>query len=587
MATPVEEIKARLSVVDVVSSYVKLQRAGANFRAPCPFHSEKTPSFFVSPARDTWHCFGCSRGGDIFSFVMEMEGVEFREALDILASRAGVEVRHTAPEERSERARLLSLMEEATRFYQLQLTKTPAALSYLRGRGVATESLKAFRMGYAPDAWRSVSDFLAARGFAENEMMKAGLIITKQEPQAANYQLQTTRYYDRFRNRIIFPVTDSHSRVIGFGGRIFEKAQISDAKFQNDEQVIPAKYINSPQTILYDKSKALYGFDKAKVAIRKENAAILVEGYMDALMAHQAGMANTVAVSGTALTYPQLQALRRLCDRLLTAFDMDEAGQSATRRSVEGALAFGFDVRAITLPGAKDPADIVQEDPALWKEQIGKAEHVIAFFLARALEKCDVRTVEGKRMISGLVLPLLTKVSGVIERAHWVGRVAAALGVQEEAVEGDLRRMPLHSDAGLGAAPFGEKAREQKTRLQVLEERLLGLLLLRKEPIPPSVSFTFSLHKEVASSLSAGAALPERLRTFADRFIFEAEVGVEEKERENEVRVCMREIERETLREKLGELSLSIRKMEEEGKPEAVEKLAREFSSVSKGLSLL
>lgn len=583
MATPIEEIKARLSVVDVVSSYVKLQRAGANFKAPCPFHSERTPSFFVSPARDTWHCFGCSRGGDQFSFVMEMEGVEFREALDILASRAGVEVRDTAPEERSERSHLLSLMEEATRFYQLQLSKTPAVLSYLRGRGVVTESLKAFRVGYAPDQWRNVSDFLRGRGYSDAELEKAGLTIRKQD----------TSFYDRFRNRIIFPVTDSNSRVIGFGGRIFEKAQMSNIKLQNDEQSIPAKYINSPQTVLYDKSKVLYGFDKAKITIRKENTGILVEGYMDALMAHQAGVANTVAVSGTALTYPQLQALRRLCDRLLTAFDMDEAGESATRRSVESALAFGFDVRAVFLPGAKDPADIVRENPALWKEQIEKAEHVVTFFLMRALEKWDAHTVEGKRMISRLVLPLVARVSHEIERAHWVTKVAAALGVREEAVEGDLRRISVADNDE--RSQTGENTRRgpaldgagRKTRLQLLEERLLGLLLLSSKPLPLPLSFVYPAHQEVASSLSAGVPFPERLHALTNRLIFEAEVAVEEKERENEVRACMREIERETLREKLEELSLSIRKMEEEGKAEAVETLALEFSSVSKRLSLL
>jgi len=595
MASNVEQIKARLSTVDVVSSYLKLLRAGANFKAVCPFHKEKSPSFFVSPARDSWHCFGCGKGGDQIKFVMEMEGIDFREALGILARRAGVELTHERAEVRDERSRLFAILEEAARWYESNFARTPEVRSYMKNRGVSAGSLKTFRLGYAlseQHGWRTLLEHLRAKGYKEAEMEKVGLILRKESTKSQlpinNYQVSPTSYYDRFRNRIMFPITDANGRVIGFGGRVFGEAT---------ETV--AKYINTPQTILYDKSRVLYGFDKAKLELRRTNTVVLVEGYMDALMAHQAGTANTVAVSGTALTPPQLQMLRRLCDKLLMSFDSDEAGESATRRSIDLALEAGFEVQIIGLK-AKDPADVVQDNPAVWKRAVEEAQEAIAFFLARALERFDARSVEGKRAISKAILPLVAKVSHEIEKSHWVSRVAGALGVKEEAVWEDLKKirvLPI-PNTQTGAARGDVSAPEPaaaKTRLEMLEGRLLGLHLLGPLPALASINedvFSLPLHRSIFTSITGVmggskamlAVLPEEAQTLANRLLFEAELtGMENYDAE--AALCIAEIARERTKARLETLALEIRRTETAGDARATSALVSEFSELSRRLT--
>jgi DNA primase len=305
LGSPIDEIKSRLNIVEVIQSYIKLQKAGANYRAVCPFHSEKSPSFFVSPARQIWHCFGsCGEGGDIFKFVMKIEGVEFGDALRILAQKAGVELKKQDPKLQTERHRLYSICEIACRFYQKQLGSGEAgqeAKKYLLDRGITEESIEKWRIGYSPDVWRSLTDFLISKGYERNEIEKAGLLLNSEK---------TGGYYDRFRGRIIFPVFDLSSQVVGFGGRIFKKGvtkALVGGGSKGGTTPVPgeigeAKYINSPATILYDKSRILYGLNKSGQSIRKNDRFIVVEGYMDAIMAHQIGCDNVVAASGTALT---------------------------------------------------------------------------------------------------------------------------------------------------------------------------------------------------------------------------------------------------------------------------------------------
>src|SRR4030043_118179 len=355
ISSPIDEIKSRLDIVEVISSYIKLNKAGANFRAVCPFHSEKKPSFFVSPARQIWHCFGCGKGGDMFGFVKEIEGVEFGDALRILANKAGVELRRQSPEYvklKSERQKLYEICELATKFFEKQLEESKTgkeAKEYLLKRGVKEESFKKWRIGYAPDVWQGLSDFLDSRGYTKEEIEKAGLGLSSEKGS----------FYDRFRGRIIFPVFDLNSQVIGFGGRVFK---------EKDKMEI-AKKVNTPQTAIYDKSRILYGLDKAKVEIRKKDVCILVEGYVDLIMVSQAGFENVVATSGTALTPLQLKTLKRYSDNLLTAFDMDVAGEAATKRGIDLAQLHGFDVKVIVLPEGLDPADLVLKDVKAWEEK--------------------------------------------------------------------------------------------------------------------------------------------------------------------------------------------------------------------------
>lgn len=588
MSSPVEQIKARLSTADVVGSYLKLVRAGSNFKAVCPFHSEKSPSFFVSPARDVWHCFGCGKGGDQFRFVMEIEGVDFREALHILASRAGVELRPENKEERDERARLFSLLEEMVKFYRAELELYPDVLIYLKNRGVTDASIRDFNLGFSPPeskGWRNGADHAKKNGYTELELEKVGLIIRKEG---------SSTYYDRFRSRIMFPISDANGRVIGFSARIFLLPGSEPRKTADGSEL--AKYINTPQTVLYDKSQVLYAFDKAKVAIRKENACIVVEGQMDAVMAHQAGTTHTVAVSGTALTMPQLQYIKRLCDRLLTSFDMDDAGQSATQRSIDLALDIGFDVKAIEVPGQKDPADLIKENPTHWLDQVAKAEHVILFFLEQGLRKWNARDIEGKRNITKLVLPLIARVSQAVDKAHWVGKLASHLGVKEDAIWEDLRKLKVEGRAG-SAAPAREEPRiyDTKTRAELLEERILGILFMYAPAMSATLAAELFLGEANRVMLAAFAgssgnkeaalaALPEGIRSVADRLLFEAEMFVTPENADVELVSCVQEWEREQVKVRLESLTRDIQRAEAVGALDEVARLARQFSDTSKNL---
>ena len=312
MSSQIEEIKSRIDIVELIGSYLKLQKAGANFKASCPFHNERTPSFNVSSARQIWHCFGCGKGGDIFTFVQEIEGAEFPEALKMLAERAGVELRPEDPNLRSEKNRLFQLMEEAAKFFENNLRAGEQVLGYLGKRGLSDETIGEFRLGYASEEWRALVQHLAAKGFKFPEMEKAGVAVKRGGAQAITGN--SAEYFDRFRGRIMFPIFDYNGRVIAFGGRIFP------------ERENEAKYVNSPETPLYQKGRTLYGLNKSKQEILKKGECVLVEGYMDMAMSWQGGVKNVVAVSGTALTDEQLKILRRLSEKFISSFDIYEAG---------------------------------------------------------------------------------------------------------------------------------------------------------------------------------------------------------------------------------------------------------------------
>jgi DNA primase len=471
MNSPVDQIKSRLDILSVVQSYVKLQRAGSNFKAACPFHSEKNPSFFVSPAREIWHCFSCNRGGDIFSFVMEIEGMEFPEALKLLAQRAGVELKREDPRLRSEKAKLLDILKEAVDFYEKELLKNKAVLDYLKDRGLKSETIKNFKIGFAPGpfsaqsagGWRNIYSFLRRRGYFDAEIEKAGLIVMSGK--------QHGNYYDRFRNRIMFPITDLSGRVVGFSGRIF-----------GPEKEGVGKYINSPQTVLYDKSRILYGFDKAKFDIRKKDYCILVEGQMDVLMSHQAGVENIVAVSGTALTLDHIKIISRLTSNISIAFDRDEAGFAAAKRSVELLLNNGFEVKAIPISFGNDPADIIKKNPALWIDCLKNSEHIIDFYLNFLKEKFSDEKVFRKE-IEKNILPYLVSFQSEIERSYWVGKIAKALNVQEEPVWLELKKLPQSSAKKSVILTNSQsnielKTKAKESRAQILESRIIGLTFL-------------------------------------------------------------------------------------------------------------
>ena len=340
MDSEIEQIKSRLNIVDIVGSYIKLEKAGINYRARCPFHNEKSPSFFVSPSRQLWHCFGgCNEGGDIFKFIMKIEGIEFYDALKILADKAGVELKKNPNWEKtkSKRDTLLNISNKSTSFFMTQLEKSKIgqeAKEYLLKRGFKNETIKDWQIGYAPLNWQGLSDYLIGLGFNKQDIVDAGLAI------------QSQKFFDRFRGRIMFPIRDFNGQTIGFTGRIF--------KTEDD-----AKYLNTPNTLLYDKSQALFGIDKAKLDIRKKDYCVLVEGNVDCIMSHQSGVKNCIAVSGTALTPTHLGIIKRYSNNLVLAFDMDLAGNNATKKGIDMALNNGFNVKVISMSSEKDPADII------------------------------------------------------------------------------------------------------------------------------------------------------------------------------------------------------------------------------------
>ncbi len=437
----VEQIKARLGIAEVVGLYVKLEKAGANYKAKCPFHNEKTPSLFVSPARGTYYCFGCGAKGDIFSFIQEFEGVDFVGALKTLAERAGVPLEYERREMKSERDRLYSVMEHAALFFQKTLSGATDALLYLKKRGLKIETVRAWRLGFAAIGWTNLKDYLITKGFSESEIEKAGLAKRADEDK--------TRLYDRFRGRVMFPIFDSSGRDIAFSGRIL----VDDG--------VAAKYLNSPETPLFSKSEVLYGFDKAKLEIKKRDAAVIVEGQMDLLMSHQAGITNTVAVSGTALTPQHLSMLKRLAPAVILAFDSDKAGFAAAMKSAEAALGMGIEVKVAEIISGKDPADLILADPKLWEAAIAGAKHIVEYVLGRVV-RAGGDKLAMLREIRAKVLPYVARIESPIEQAHFIQKIAHEAGVSEQALRDELKKITKSAAVAperntLAAKPYEHK----------------------------------------------------------------------------------------------------------------------------------
>ncbi len=469
----IQTIKERLSIVDVISSYLSVEQSGKNYKARCPFHNEKTPSFFISPDRGSYYCFGCGAKGDIFSFVEHFEGVDFMGSLKLLAARAGVTLdTHASSSNTDEKERLYAVMEEATLFFASSLQSKPEARAYLLDRGLSLVTLESFRVGFAPDSWRSVSDHLLSRGYTKDELELVGLI-----------KKTDSGFYDRFRSRIIFPISDSSGRVIAFSGRIFGK-----------EGTEEAKYLNSPDTPLFNKSHVLFGIDKAKTSIRTRGYSIVVEGQMDLLLCHQAGFTNTVAVSGTAFTdsvedteskITNFGLIRRLSPNIIFAFDGDSAGIRATSRAAMIALSLDMQVKTTTLPEGKDPADIIRENEDTWKECVKGALNIVSFHTDRICrETGDIRT--RGRKIREIIFPFLRMVSSAIERSAYVHEITTKTGISEDAVREDFALyeksiVPPKEGQRSSYQEHTVPALEKTSRKKRLEERFFGVLFWGEE----------------------------------------------------------------------------------------------------------
>ncbi len=577
ITSPIEEVKNRLDIVEVIGSYIKLQKVGANYRAPCPFHSEKKPSFFVSPARQTWHCFGaCGIGGDVFKFVMKIEGIEFGDALRLLAQKAGVELRRQDPKIRTERQRLYEICELAGLFFQRQLeSKTgQEAKKYLLDRGINESSIEEWRLGYAPDNWESLSNFLISKNYTREEIIKAGLAVRKQEKGS----------YDRFRGRIMFPIFDLNSQVVGFTGRIFGKK----------EDV--AKYVNTPNTLLYDKSRILYGLNRAKMAIRNKNACILVEGQTDVVMSHQIGIENVVATSGTALTPYQLVILKRYSENLITAFDMDIAGDSATKKGIDLAQSQGFNIKVVVMPEGKDPADITAQNPEEWKKLTGATKSILDFYFETTFGRHDAETPEGKKEISKILLPIIKIIPNKIEQSHWTQKLAEKLKVKEEDVEIEMKKIKQKGVVDIYSKEDPQaKEKKSRTKKEILEERIIFLILknpkaislIKQEYFP----FFTSQTQEILLSLKKDPDFfkktcdNQELSDYLDQLCFITEMESKDADLEQEINICLLEVQTIKVKEELDNISKKIKLKEKEKDVEKVNLLTKEFHKLSKQLN--
>lgn len=455
MSRAVEQIKDRLGIVEVIGSYLRLEKAGINYKARCPFHQEKTPSFFVSPARGGYYCFGCHQGGDIFSFVEAVEGLDFLGALKVLADRAGVVLDQSNFKRDPQKQSLYDVLELSKRYYREVLRRHPEAQKYLEGRGLKPETIESFGLGLAPEAWQNLYNFLRQKGFSDETMDKAGLVIKSTRGSVGG------RYYDRFRGRLMFPLADSSGRVVGFSGRVFPPEAEKNPN-------VGGKYVNSPQTELYDKGRILYGLDKAKVEIRRQDSVVLVEGQFDLIMSHQSGVANAVAVSGTALTKDHLELLGRLTHNLVMAFDGDAAGVAAASRAIGLALDLGLEVKVAELPPGVDPAELIQKDPDRWQKNVVEAKHVIDFLLG-VLEKKQLDKRELAHAIKKEVYGYVGRLRERIDRAHFISKIASITGLNESVIEGDINESARPQPVESGKAG---KSVVSRTRLELIEERL-------------------------------------------------------------------------------------------------------------------
>ncbi len=413
----VEEIKSRLAIEDVVGEYVQLKRAGSNWKGLSPFSAERTPSFVVSPEKQIWHDFSSGRGGDMFSFVMEMEGLDFRQTLELLARKAGVDLEQFRGQRGGSNAkqkeRAYEALELATKFYQVQFSGSKLALEYVfKKRQFTKETALRWQLGYSPNTGSALVDFLKSKKFTEEDIRAAGLT-------ARSYRggLQ-----DMFRGRLMIPLADGQGRVIGFTARLL-----------TDDKQAP-KYINTSQTVLYDKSRHVYGLHLAKEAIRKSKYAVIAEGNLDVIMSHQAGVRQVVATAGTALTEQHLKAMSRLTPDIRLSFDADKAGISATERAIPIASKVGVSLSIITIPSGKDPDELIKQDPAVWQQIIEQPKYALDWLIERYEQALDLSSAVGKRQFSDVLLPIVRSLSDSVEQDHYLNKIAELAGVSKEAL---------------------------------------------------------------------------------------------------------------------------------------------------------
>lgn len=580
-------IKEKINIVDLISEYLPLKKSGVNFKTTCPFHQEKTPSFVVSPERQIWHCFGCQKGGDAFTFLMEKEGMEFKEALEALAKKAGVVLQRRTEDKKDFKDRLFEVNLKAQEFFHYILTKHrlgKKALEYLEKRGLRAETIEEFGMGYAPNSWESLTRFLLKRGFSTGEIIASGLGVASR-----------SGCYDRFRGRITFPLFDGKMKLRGFSGRVLVPAE--------------PKYINTPQTPIFDKGSFLYGLNLSKSAIREEKEAILVEGEMDMILSFQAGFKNVVASKGTALTGGQIDLIKKYTENLTLGFDMDLAGDSASLRGIEIADKAGLNIRVIQLEGGKDAAEVVSSDPELWQKAEEGAVPVYDYYLTSIAKRYDSKNPASLRKIGEELIPIWAKITDDLVRERYIQRLSAFLKTEEKLIRDAVekaRQLPSKSYVGLlKKVSTADNVVSPRSRRELLEEYLITLLLHPPEesnfvPNFPETLFLAEQWRQLyvylvlfldSISFKSRAfninefvlGLPKELLLEVDRLYLTELDGKlsDDKLWNKELQGVVSELKKALIKASLEKLSLEIRNAQEFDKMELVDSLNKRFRDLS------
>ncbi len=565
MSSSVDQIKSRIDILSLISSYMKLDKAGASWKGRCPFHNEKTPSFFVSSDRGSYYCFGCGASGDIFTFVEEFEGLDFKGALKLLADRAGVTLEVYSPqmkEAESEKEKLYRIMEETVKFFENNLKDFKPAQEYLKSRGLEDKTIKDFRIGYAILDWRKLYDFLKSKNFTDKEIELAGLAKKPEDKSKA--------MYDRFRGRVMFPISDSSGRIIAFSGRIL----VDDGK--------SAKYLNSPETPIFNKSSVLFGIDKAKDSIRRNDFSILVEGQMDLVLSHQAGFKNTVASSGTAMTDQTLSKenminnlglVCRLSKNIVLAYDADKAGLNASNRFTKIALSMGMDVKVADMKEGVDPADTIsKEGKDAWRQVIRNSKHFIPFMLEKILKEASGDGRKTGVLIRERLLPFLNDLESAIERSHFLTLISNRSGVSEKALMEDLGKVESELKDQKEETENAIENMGKKLRKDPIERRLLGIAFwqesIKDRTIEPQLIFS-KLEK-----------VKEVYLNIKEDLIYEAEAFYANSENlQKDVNEMLLSLEEEYLNEQLVSEMVKLKNLKE--KTEEIE-ILRKINEINK-----
>jgi len=583
MTDQVQEVKRKADIVGIVSERVKLQKAGRNWRGLCPFHSEKTPSFNVSPELQIFKCFGCNESGDVFTFLEKYEGMEFSEALQYVADRVGVKLaEYRVTPQSQKRDRSLEILNLAAEFYHYLLMEHKigeVAREYLKGRGIWKQTMETWRLGYAPEGWDNLYKYLVKKKkYDPGDVETVGLI---------------TKNYDRFRGRIMFPLTNQRGQVLGFAGRLLDPPSLIASEGRG------AKYINTSETELYHKSELLFGLSVAREEIKKADRVVVVEGEFDAITSWQYGVKNVVAIKGSAFTEEQIQLLSRYTRNMALSLDADLAGDTATRRSIALADRMGMNIRVVELVGGKDPDEIAKSDKDAWKSLVAKAVNAYDFYVHSALKRWDVKTGEGKREITRNLMPVLAQIANVVEQAHYTQKVARVLGVGEEVVMREMQRVAQGLPANQSSSRQSQDSGEASDGA-ALEEYVVGLLFQSEEALGELLSqvqlewFTASGLRRLVTFLKEDTQfvvgmfverLPDELKELAQRIWLKSGelAGVEvKKEFVSSVRMLKRKYMQHELSLMTGKIKeLEVKKRKTAKEVDMLKKLREEFVVVS------